>query len=43
MFDLMKVTLNIFWIKLSSLVVGRNINDQKEIVDTSYEVMIYEN
>ena len=42
MFDLMKVTLNIFWIRLSSLAVGRNVNDQEEIVDISYEVMIYE-
>ena len=40
MFDLMNVTSDIFWIKLSSLAVGRNVNDQKD--DILYKVMIYE-
>ena len=43
MFDLINMTSDISWIKLSSLAVGRNVNDQEEIVDISYEVMIYEN
>lgn len=42
MFDLMNVTSDISWIKVSSLEVGRSINYQKEIVETAYEVMIYE-
>lgn len=42
LFDLMNVTSDISWIKLSSLEVGRNVNYQKEILDTAYEVMIYE-